>query len=86
MIRDKALTDHLEFLVTQRGEDEATVLAQALRAGIVALYEETLTEAYLLGKMSREAVLEELGPDRLASIEHQRDAFRRDIEWGLKGA
>lgn len=85
-MRDKALTNHLEFLVTQRGEDEAAVLAQALRTGIETLYEEALTEAYLLGKVSRETVLKELGPERLDSIEYQRDAFRRDIEWGLKGA
>lgn len=85
-MRDKALTNHLEFLVTQTGEDEAAVLAQALRAGIETLYEEALTEAYLLGKVPRETVLKELGPERLASIEYQRDAFQRDVEWGLKGA
>lgn len=48
-MHDKTLTEHLGFLVTQKGQDEATVLAQALRAGIEALYQETLTEAYLLG-------------------------------------
>jgi transcription initiation factor IIE alpha subunit len=85
-MRDKALTNYLEFLVTQSGEDEAAVLAQALRTGIETLYEEALTEAYLLGNVSRETVLKELGPDRLASIEYQRDAFRHDVEWGLKGA
>lgn len=85
-MRDKALAHHLDFLVTQRGEDEAAVLAQALRAGIETLYEEALTEAYLMGNVPRETVLKELGPERLTSIEYQRDAIRRDIEWGLKGA
>jgi hypothetical protein len=85
-MHDKTLTEHLDFLVTQKGQDEATVLAQALRAGIEALYLETLTEAYLLGKVPRETVLRELGSERLAEIDDQRDALRRDVVWGLKGA
>ena len=41
-MQDKSLTEHLSFLVSQRGQDEATILAQALRAGIEALYREAL--------------------------------------------
>jgi hypothetical protein len=85
-MRDTALREHLDFLVTRKGEDEATVIAQALRAGVEALYQEALTEAYLLGQVSRATALEELGPERLEEIEYQRDALRRDFEWGLKGA
>jgi hypothetical protein len=85
-MRDTALREHLDFLVTQKGEDEATVIAQALRAGVEALYEEALTEAYLLGQVSRDTALEELGRERLEEIEYQRDALRRDFRWGLKGA
>ncbi len=85
-MRDTALREHLDFLVTRKGEDEATVIAQALRAGVEALYQEALTEAYLLGQVPRVTALEELGPERLEEIEYQRDALRRDFEWGLKGA
>lgn len=85
-MHDKTLTEHLDFLVTQKGQDEATVLAQALRTGIEALYQETLTEAYLLGKVSREIIMGELGSERLAEIDDQRDALRQDVVWGLKGA
>ena len=85
-MRDKTLTEHLDFLLAQEGRDEATVLAQALRTGVEALYREALVEAYLLGKMSREKALEELGLERLAEVEYQRNALRRDVEWGLKGA
>lgn len=85
-MHDKILTEHLDFLVTQKGQDEATVLAQALRAGIEALYQETLTEAYLLDKVPHEMVLRELGSERLAEIDYQRDALRRDVAWGLRGA
>jgi len=44
---------------------------------------DALTEAYLLGEVPRETVLSELGAERLAEIEYQRDALRRDVEWGL---
>jgi len=85
-MRDKTLTEHLDFLITQGGQDEATVLAQALRAGVEAMYQEALVEAFLLGKVSRETALRDLGAERLAEIEYQRDVLRRDVEWGLKGA
>lgn len=85
-MRDTALREHLDFLVTRKGEDEATVIAQALRTGVEALYQEALTEAYLLGQVSRVTALEELGLERLEEIEYQRDVLRRDFEWGLKGA
>ncbi len=85
-MRDKTLTEHLDFLIVQKGEDEATVLAQALRTGVETLYQEALVEAYLLGKVPRETALRELGSERLAEVDYQRDTLRRDVEWGLKGA
>lgn len=85
-MKDAKLTEHLEFLVSRRGQDEATVLAQALRKGIDALYEDTLVEEFLFGRVSRETVLRELGAERLNEIEYQRDTLRRDVGWGLKGA
>lgn len=83
---DKTLTEHLEFVVAQRGEDEATILARALRSGLAALYRETLIEAYLLGRIDREVALRTLGPEQLEEVERQREALRRDVEWGLKRA
>jgi hypothetical protein len=81
---DKALTEHLEFLVEERGEDEATVLARALQTGLETLYREALIEAYLLGRISRDAVSRALTPNDLREIEVQRDALRRDVEWGAR--
>ena len=78
------LSEHLEFLVSRSGADEATVLAQALRKGIDALYEEVLVEEFLLGRIARETVLGALGPDRLGEIEYQRDVLQREVRWGLK--
>jgi hypothetical protein len=78
------LTEQLAFVVAQRRQDEATVLAEAMREGIQVLYQEVLIEAYLLGQVPRETVLKELGLERLEEIEYQRDALQRDVEWGLK--
>ena len=80
------LAEHLEFLVSHRGQDEATVLADALRRGIDVLYEDALVEEFLLDRVSRDTVLRELGADRLNEIEYQKDVLRREVAWGLKGA
>lgn len=85
-MKDRTLAEHLDFLVTERGEDEATVLAEALRAGIEALYREALVEGFLLGRISRDTLLREIGLEALTEIELQRDALRRDVKWGLRGA
>ena len=50
------------------------------------LNREVLVEAYLLGQVSRETVLEELGPEQLEEIEYQRDTLQRDVAWGLQNA
>jgi hypothetical protein len=83
-VNETGLTQQLAFVMAQRCEDEATILAQAVREGIHTLYREVLIEAYLLGRVSRETVLKELGPEQLEEIEYQRDALQRDMTWGLK--
>jgi hypothetical protein len=85
-MKETGLTEQLAFVVAQRQEDEATVLAQAVREGIQVLYREALIEAYLLGHVPRETILKELGSEQLEEIEYQRNALQRDVEWGLKSA
>jgi hypothetical protein len=80
------LTQQLTFVMAHRHEDEATVLALAVREGIQSLHRETLIEAYLLGQVPRETVLKELGAEHLEEIEYQRDALRRDVAWGMEDA
>ncbi len=81
---NESLAKQLSFVIAQRRQDEATVLAQAVREGIKSLYRESLIEAYLLGEITRENALKELGAEVLEAIEYQRDVLRRDVEWGLK--
>ncbi len=82
-MNDTQLTQQLAFVIAQRHQDEATVLGQAVREGIQSLYRETLIEAYLLGQVTRETALKELGSEQLEAVDYQRDAFKRDIAWGL---
>lgn len=83
MIKEKGLSQQLTFVMTQRRQDEAAILAQAMREGIQIMYKEALIEAYLLGQIDREEILAELGADQLTEIDYQRDSLQRDIEWGL---
>ena len=85
-MNETGLTQQLAFVIAQRQEDEATVLAHAVREGIQTLYREVLIEAYLLGQLSREVVLKELGPEQLDEIEYQRDVLQRDVAWGMENA
>lgn len=82
-MKPAVLAPKLAFVVTQRGLDEATILALAVSKGIQLLYQEAVTEAYLLGQLSHEQALTELGPNTLADLEYQREALKRDVEWGL---
>ena len=83
MMKNIALGEQLTFLITQRGIDETTILAQAVAKGINILYQEAITESYLLGTISREQALRILGVDNLEEIEYQRNALKHDIEWGF---
>jgi len=79
------VTKELAFVATMRQKDEAAVLADAVREGVRALYHEALVEAYLLGRIPRDTVLQEFGPERVDGIDYQRDAMKKDFSWGLRG-
>jgi aryl-alcohol dehydrogenase-like predicted oxidoreductase len=78
------LADELQFVITHSGQDEATVLARAMQAGMQILFRETLIEGFLNGRISHETALSAPGPEDLQDIELQRDALKRDVEWGLQ--
>ncbi len=80
---EATLAQELAFVIAQSQQDEAVVLAQAVRTGIRTLYRDALIEAYLTGRISRQEALAQLGPDALTEVEYQRDALERDIAWGM---
>ena len=80
------LSREVDFVVKQRGLDETTVLAQAIREGVHKLYQDAITEGYLAGNISREQAIQELGFETVEDIDYQRDAFARDVAWGASDA
>ncbi|HEX4953879.1 MAG TPA: hypothetical protein VF017_10850 [Thermoanaerobaculia bacterium] len=79
------IAEKLTYLSGVRGQDQATLAAQALDAGVQALYREALIEGYLAGELSRQDVVHELGEAVVARVDVQRQAIDRDFEWGLAG-
>jgi hypothetical protein len=77
------LAQELAFVIAQRQQDEATILAQAVREGIRTLYREALIEACLADRISRQDALKQLRPEVLEEIEYQRDALQCDVAWGM---
>ena len=76
------IAQKLSFVVSQRGQDEAALLAQAVRTGVEALYREALIEAYLAERVTRDEALRVLGPESLEDVEYQRECLQRDVAWG----
>ena len=81
---ETGFAEQLAFVISQRHQAEDEVLAQALREGVHTLYREALIEAYLLKRISRETILNELGPESLEEIDYQRAALDHDVAWGTQ--
>jgi hypothetical protein len=79
------LADKLAFLRSHTRRDDAAVLADAVRTGIDALYRDALIEAYLLGDLPRDRLVDELGRQAADDVDAQRDALKRDVAWGFRG-
>jgi hypothetical protein len=77
--------DELEFIVKETGEDEITVLAQAFREGLKHLYRQKVMDAFIEGKLARAEAVKILGLETVEYLEYQKDAIRKDIQWGVRG-
>ena len=77
--------DELEFIIQETGEDEVTVLAQAFREGLKHLYRQKVMDAFVEGKLARTEAVKILGLGTVEDLEYQKDAIRKDIQWGLRG-
>ena len=75
----------LEFIIQETGEDEVIVLAQAFREGLKHLYRQKVKDAFIEGKLIREEAVRILGQETIEELEYQKDAIRKDIQWGLRG-
>jgi hypothetical protein len=82
-MKELAFTNELDFLVSQYGLDESTIIAKAVRKGMQLMYHDALIEAYLSGTISHDQAMKELGSDTLEEVIYQREVIKRDVQWGL---
>ena len=71
------------FLVHYTREDEATILANALRFGLDLLYRQAVEQAYVDEQMPQAEALAALGSTRVAELDYAKQALLVDIERGL---
>jgi hypothetical protein len=78
-----AFTEELTFLRQQTGQDESTILIQALHLGLNELYCQAVEQQFIDGNFPREKAVELLGTDRVYVIEYAQQALAQDIVQGL---
>ena len=76
------VTHELAFLTERTGQDELTLLTQALRLGLSLLYRQTVEQAFIDEALTHADAVAALGPERVAEIEYARQALAQDIARG----
>ena len=77
------VTGKLAFITRQTGQDEITLLGQALRLGLDLLYRQSIERAFIDGAMPREQAVAILGLGQVEEIEYSKQALAQDILRGL---
>ena len=73
----------ISFLVEHTNQDEATILARALRSGLALLYRQAVEQAYVNNDLSRSEALTILGSGSVAELDYAKQALLADIRRGL---
>lgn len=79
----RPVAQELDFLVQRTGQDELTLLSQAMRLGLNLLYSQTAEQAFIDGALTRAEAIAALGPQRVAAIEYAKQALAQDVRRGL---
>jgi len=79
----RPITRELDFLIQRTGQDELTLLSQAMRLGLGMLYRETAEQAFIDEALTRSEALAALGPQRVAEIEYAKQALAQDVTRGV---
>ncbi len=69
------ITDELTFLRQQTGQDETTILIQALQLGLRTLYQQSVEQLFIDGTFSREKAVTILGTERVVELEYAQHAY-----------
>jgi len=78
------LSRAISFLVEYTRQDEATILANALRSGLELLYHQAVEQAYVDEQLPQAEAVAALGSARVAELDYAKQALLADIERGLR--
>ncbi len=77
------IIEELTFLRQQTGQDESTILIQALHLGLETLYRQRVEQLFIEGTFPREKAMKILGTERVAELEYTQHALEQDVMQGL---
>ncbi len=77
------MTQAISFLVKHTHQDEAEILAAALRSGLELLYRQVVEQGYVDGSVSQREAEAVLGAAHVAEIDYAKQALLADIRHGL---
>jgi hypothetical protein len=79
----RAIVQELDFLIQRTGQDELTLLSQAMRLGLGLLYRQTAEQAFIDDLLTRSEAVAALGAERVSEIEYAKQALAQDVRRGL---
>lgn len=79
----RPIVQELVFLIQRTGQDELTLLSQAMRLGLGLLYRQTAEQAFIDGMLTRSEAVAALGAERVSEIEYAKQALAQDVRRGL---
>lgn len=83
LARPTPILRELAFLAQHTGQDELSLLSQALNLGLGMLYRQTVEEAFINENLSRDDAVAAIGAQRVTDIEYAKRALTQDIARGL---
>jgi hypothetical protein len=81
----RELQEELAFVKQVTGQDDASILGAAVRRGVHSMYREALALSYLQGRIAREVLVQECGPEYVDRVDRERKAIDEDVAWGTSG-
>ncbi|HEY4690917.1 MAG TPA: hypothetical protein VIK33_16515 [Anaerolineae bacterium] len=75
------MLDKLASLSEERGEDVSVILGRALKVGIEHLWRESILDAFLSGRASRDEAIRSVGLEWVELSEATQQAVTEDIRW-----
>jgi len=79
----RPIAQELDFLIQRTGQDELTLLSQAMRLGLGLLYRQTAEQAFIDGTLTRGEAIAALGSQRVNEVEYAKQTLAQDVRRGL---